>query len=94
MLKLKPATQLVGGKQTQMYGAFCGNTQIDSVPALSYSDALIHIAAANKLLIQMGCRYNTQFAGIIYHQVKGLFTPTRRNRLSLISLGLSDASIR
>lgn len=94
MLKLKPATQLIGGKQTQMYGAFLGNSQIDNVPALNYSEAQKYIDAANLLLVGTGRRYNTQFAGIIYHQVKDIFLPGNRNRLAREALGLSNESRR
>lgn len=90
MLKLKPATQLIGGKGLQCYGTFLGNSQIDNVPALNYSEAQKYIDSANRLLIASGRRYNTQFAGIIYHQVKDVFRPGNRNRLAREALGLSN----
>jgi hypothetical protein len=91
MLKLKPATQLIGGKQTPCYGVFFGDHEIEKVPALRYDDARKYVYAANVALSATGRKYNAKMATTVYFQSKQIFSKGKRNKLAREALGVIHA---
>lgn len=50
ILKLKPATQLIGGKQTPCYGIYCGDELLRTVSVFNYCDTLHMVRRANEVI--------------------------------------------
>lgn len=47
LLKLKPATQLINGKQSACYGIYCGDELLRTVSVFNYTDTLRMVRKAN-----------------------------------------------
>lgn len=89
MLKLKPATQRIGGKQTQCYGVFFGDYLIEEVPALRYDDYRKYVSAANQALSATGKSYTEGMARLVYFQAKDIFRAGSRNKAARAALGVA-----
>lgn len=94
MLKIKPAKQLIGGKQTPCYSVFFGDHEIEKVPALRYDDARKYVHAANIALSATGKRHSVKTASTIYCQSKSIFAAGKRNKLALKAMESGYAAIR
>lgn len=94
MLKLKPATQIIGGKQTPCYAVFFGTIEIEKVPALRYDDARKYVYAANVAISATGKRHSIKSATTIYFQSKEIYKAGKRNKLARKAMESGYASIR
>jgi hypothetical protein len=52
LLKLKPATQLINGEQSQCYGIYCGNELLRTVSVFSYTETLRMVRKYNAVIEQ------------------------------------------
>ena len=93
MLKIKPSTQVIGKKNTDCYGVFFGEHEIEKVPALRYKDAAKYVHAANIALSATGRRYTAKTATTVYFQSKQIFNTGKRNKLALKAMESGYAHI-